>query len=96
LTDVLGNSSVATVSVGVASTNNPGQNQVGNIVMVGGDPQVTFAGIPGYTYSIQRTASLAPPAWVTVGSVTASPTGQIVFLDTSPLMGQAYYRTTYP
>jgi hypothetical protein len=69
---------------------------VGGIVMVAGNPQVTFAGIPGRTYSIQRTLSLVTPSWTTVGSVTADSHGQIVFVDTSPPEGGAFYRTTYP
>ncbi len=96
LTDSLGASSVGTVNVAVVSTNAPSQNQIGGIQMVGGNAQVTFAGIPNYTYHIQRTASLVTPNWITLGSATADSHGHIVFTDTSPLQGQAFYRTIYP
>ena len=58
--------------------------------------QVTFAGIPGRTYSIQRSDSLVTPDWATIGSAPANALGQINFTDTSPPGGQAFYRTTFP
>ncbi len=96
LTDSLGASSVATVNVAVVSSDSAGQNGVGGIQMVGGNAQVTFAGIPNYTYHIQRTDNLITPNWVTLGPVTADAQGHIVFTDTSPLTGSAFYRTIYP
>ncbi len=63
---------------------------MGGIQMVGGNPQVTFAGIPGFTYHVQRTDSLITPNWTTIGSaVTADAQGHIIFTDTNPLPGQA-------
>jgi Cadherin-like domain/Immunoglobulin domain len=95
LTDSFGNSSVATVNVTVASTNSVTANPIG-VVLVGGDPQVTFAGISGQTYNIQRTLSLVPSDWVTIGSAMANSQGQVIMVDPNPPPGGAYYRTVTP
>jgi len=96
LTDVPGATTNVTVTVSVTPVDTPGQNQVGEIAMVEGQVHVTFAGIPGRTYSIQRSESLGVPDWVTIGSAVADPQGRVVFVDTTPPVVQAYYRTAYP
>jgi hypothetical protein len=63
---------------------------------------VRFAGIPGYTYTIESTDSLFPPNWVKKQNVTA-PTnagsfGVGVFEFTEPTGGapSRFYRTIWP
>jgi hypothetical protein len=56
-----------------------------------------FAGIPGYTYNVQRTEDLTPPAtWTTLHTTNCPPLGLFDFIDTAPPMGAAYYRTAQP
>jgi len=82
------------VNVLGASTG-PGFNQI-SIQLVDGKPTLLFAGIPSYTYVVQRTPSLTSPAWATIGQpVVAAANGLVQFQDTSPLAGQAYYRTAH-
>jgi len=64
--------------------------------MRGGVFRVRFAGIPGFTYHIERTPSLAPATWAEIGSVVAPEDGQIEFDDNAPPSGSAFYRTAAP
>jgi hypothetical protein len=59
---------------------------------------VTFAGIPTYTYHVQRTTFLngASTVWVDLGTATVASDGKATFTDTNPPGGQAYYRTAWP
>ena len=56
---------------------------------------VSFAAIPGRTYTIQRAESLSGP-WLTLTTVTVGPSGLGVYEDTNAPPAGAYYRTTYP
>ncbi|NQX02077.1 cadherin-like domain-containing protein [bacterium] len=47
-----------------------------------GVADLMFRGIPGQTYTIQRSTNLLN--WTTIGTVTATLTGKIVFTDTAP------------
>jgi hypothetical protein len=53
---------------------------------------VQLAGIPGYTYTVQATASLASPSWQAVGTATADNSGIVNFLDSPPGGIQRFYR----
>jgi len=56
-----------------------------------------FAGIPGYTYDVQRTEDLTPPVtWTTLHTTNCPPLGLFDFIDVSPPIGSAYYRTAQP
>jgi autotransporter-associated beta strand protein len=56
-----------------------------------------FAGIPGYAYEIQRATNLTPPvAWTTLHSTNAPTEGLFDFIDLTPPVGSAYYRTAQP
>jgi hypothetical protein len=57
--------------------------------------RVSFAGIPGRSYTIQRAPSVTGP-WTTLTTVTAGPDGIGSYEDTNPLPGSAFYRTVYP
>lgn len=55
---------------------------------------LTFVGIPGRLYALERAATLELPAtWTCLGTQTAGPTGLLEFTDSQPLAGEAYYRT---
>jgi hypothetical protein len=57
-------------------------------------PTIRFAGIPGYSYDVQRTTNLVPVInWTTLWTTTAPPNGIFDFTDTSAPASQSYYRT---
>jgi uncharacterized membrane protein/subtilisin-like proprotein convertase family protein len=57
--------------------------------------RLRFNGVPGLTYRLQRAPSVTGP-WNTINTQTATASGLIEFNDTSPLPGQAFYRTVQP
>jgi hypothetical protein len=67
------------------------------IAVSDGTATISFYGIPGFQYDVQRATSLGPPAnWttITMGSpLTASPNdGSFTCTDDSAPNGMAYYR----
>jgi hypothetical protein len=60
----------------------------------GGSLDVSFRGIPGRAYQIQRSTDLT--IWTTVAAVTASATGTITWTDPAPPQPDAYYRLALP
>ena len=58
--------------------------------------QMNFAGEPGYTYYIQATSCLSPPAtWTTLSTNMADINGLFNFTDQSATnYSDRYYRTT--
>jgi hypothetical protein len=74
-------------------------NQIpGNMLplcVTGGECLVSFAAIPGRTYTLQRADTPFGP-WVTLTTVTVGPSGLGVYVDTNAPPAGAFYRTTYP
>jgi hypothetical protein len=68
-------------------------NQV-SLQKVDGRMQMTFAGIPGRSYDIQRSTDLID--WETQGSLPADSQGRVQFTDLDPPTGNAFYRATSP
>jgi hypothetical protein len=56
---------------------------------------ISFSGSTGYTYSVQRTLTLAGP-WGALGTATVNSNGVASFLDANWPTNSAFYRTTYP
>jgi hypothetical protein len=58
---------------------------------------ITFVGIPGYVYHVQRTTTLNGDStgWTNLGTFTVGTDGNGAFTDTSP-PSPAYYRTVWP
>ncbi len=56
---------------------------------------IRYDGFPGYSYRLLRAASLSGP-WPAIATNTAPPSALLEFHDTSPLPGQACYRTVQP
>jgi hypothetical protein len=55
---------------------------------------LTFVGIAGRSYALERTGNLtAPVAWQCLETQVAGTTGLLEFIDATPLVGEAYYRT---
>lgn len=82
------------VEVFVVDGNLPSANQV-SITAVPGGFLIRFAGVPGYTYQLQRATAPTGP-WGTLTSVVAPLHGIIEYLDTNPPMPSAFYRTVAP
>ncbi len=62
----------------------------------GGNPTVTFAGIPGFTYVVQVTSDLSgTPTWTDKLTTNAPAGGLFIFTDTSP-PSPAFYRAINP
>jgi len=64
-----------------------------SIALIGGNVRVRFAGEPGRRYAIQRAPAITGP-WDTIATVEAPSDGQLEHLDSSPLVGSAFYRTS--
>lgn len=83
----------ATIVVTVTGTP---QNVAGNqskLSIVGGKPVIEFRGIPGRSYTIERSEGNLE-VWVDVDSIVAGPDGIMVFTDQNPPEGgSAFYRT---
>ena len=56
---------------------------------------ISFAVAPGYTYRVQRAASLNG-SWLEVGTLLGPETGVSVFVDTNLPAAQSFYRTVTP
>lgn len=59
-----------------------------------GTAGISFQGIPGRTYLIQRTANMA--GWITLATLAADASGNISYTDPSPPSGSAFYRLGKP
>jgi hypothetical protein len=58
---------------------------------------ITFLGVPGRTYKIEGTDSLAPATWIPLGTALAGPNGLYQFLDTTVDPNSSrYYRAVLP
>ena len=95
LSDGQGGTASGTVTVTIHTDNAPSQN-VTKIDMQPDGAHVSFAGIPGRTYRVQTTDSLAPATWVDRAFVPADALGKIPFLDPIPLPPTRFYRTIFP
>jgi hypothetical protein len=94
ITDELGGSSTGTVTVNVIEPSGQGSNSPKLVVLPNGHMQVTFQGIPGRTYELQRSTDLE--SWTTIGSLAAGPTGALEVVDDNPPTPNAFYRLSNP
>jgi hypothetical protein len=60
-----------------------------------GGVRLGFTGIPGQTYGLER-APLVTGPWGRVATLTASPDGSLVYVDTAPPEGTVFYRSCQP
>jgi hypothetical protein len=84
----------------IQSTADPISGQAtGSPTLVDGKATVGFIGIPGYTYSIQRSTNLS--TWHTIHSQAAPANGRFSFTDDFTVHGNgtppptAYYRLSW-
>ena len=62
----------------------------------GGAVRVTFNGIPGRTYGIQRSTTMAGGTWTQISAVTAGSNSVVTFDDLNPPTTSAFYRIAFP
>jgi hypothetical protein len=92
----VGGTATNKILIHVVDPNGGGQSaNLTGISVVTNGIQVTFVGIPGYTYHVQRAPTPTGP-WTDLGTATANNIGQGVFTDTDPPQDQGYYRTSWP
>lgn len=89
----------ATLAPSIQQVNLPSNSIPVNItnvgLLAGGSVQMSFAGVPGYTYLIQAATNLDPPvAWTTLSTNTADINGAFNFTDSAGSNYNArFYRT---
>ena len=67
---------------------------IGTVVVDTDGAHTRFAGIPGFTYIIERSTDGAD--WTAIGSAVVPANGLFEFLDSAPPSGSVFYRTTAP
>lgn len=97
LSDGRGGLATGTVTVTLTSPDAPSLNVVAPPSLVNNEFKVTFAGIPGLTYTVEdSTVSPAGP-WNFLTNLTAGPNGLFQLVVTNdPPAEQRYFRTTSP
>jgi hypothetical protein len=99
ITDARGATVQGTVSVTVGANPNSGGQGVNPpqlTVLTGGDIGISFQGIPGRSYQIQRSPDMTDGSWQTIATVTAASNGAVTFTDDDPPPGAGYYRMRIP
>jgi autotransporter-associated beta strand protein len=87
--DSYGFTATGVVNVVVGNSGVFGQTSP-SITTTGGAPTLGFAGIPGYSYSVQVSTDLVN--WSTIWTTNAPPSGVFQFTDNSAPQPAAYYR----
>jgi hypothetical protein len=70
-------------------------NPPGLTVLPDGRMGISFRGIPGRSYTVQRSTS-GLTDWETLGVITADAAGRVAFTDPNPPPGSAFYRLGLP
>jgi hypothetical protein len=66
-----------------------------SIALVSTGTRVSFTGVPGRTYTIERARAVTGP-WSTVVTPTVPSNGSIEYIDANPPAAGAFYRTSEP
>ena len=94
------NNATTSVSVRVNSGADPlfaADGESPTITIAPGVANIAFTGIPGRTYGIQRSTTLATDSWTEIDTVTADPeTGATTYQDQNRVSPAAFYRVVYP
>ncbi len=90
LTDSSGRSATAAVRVSIVPLSDPSYNRIGRITAGGPNANITFMGIPGKNYTLERSMDLAH--WVPVQSRPIPANGVLELKDVNPPSDKAYYR----
>ena len=93
ISDGRGGMATATVLVTVYSQDALTPNIL-SLTTSGSTATLRFAGIPGFTYHVERTPNMtAPVSWSDLGSIVVPANGIAEFVDTAAPVGSAFYRT---
>jgi alpha-tubulin suppressor-like RCC1 family protein len=97
LRDARGATATGTISVAVgqAAPSGLGANRPTLALLPDGKMEVSFQGIPGRSYRIQRSAGDLDH-WTALATLTAGPSGKVSFPDDAPPPGSAFYRLAMP
>jgi len=102
VTDGLGGTATGTIFVSVVPATGKNSGAITVSTGVAKLPTVTFAGIPGYMYVVQRATNLTPPiAWVNISTNTAPASGLMTNTDgfaglsIPPYPTSAFYRMQF-
>ena len=82
----------ASIVVQVMSENDPSLHRINSLTVTQSGVTISFVGIPGYSYSVERAATAAGP-WNAIGSFTVPDNGIAYYTD-SQVQGQGFYRTS--
>ena len=91
--DSQGASTQGTVTINVGSPAGSGDQgtQTPQLTFLpGGDISISFQGVPGRSYQIQRSTSLS--GWTTLTTMTAAANGAVTFTDEDPPQPNGFYR----
>jgi hypothetical protein len=88
VSDGHGGTDTRTVTVNVVEQGGAAQNLSYNA----GGITVRFAGIPGYTYDVQRSADAGFTSFTVMTTTQAPSAGVFTYTDPSPLSPSGYYR----
>jgi hypothetical protein len=91
VSDGRGGVATASVIVHVMSGNEPSLNRLGNPEVTPNGLKIRFAGIPGFTYAVERSTDLMN--WSPIGAFTVPENGIAEYEDTAPPVAAAFYRT---
>jgi autotransporter-associated beta strand protein len=94
--DGRGGTTTATVAVTVTTANAASFNLVSAPHIFGGAFHVGFAGIPNFTYRVDRSTNVSGPWEIGFTNVTAASDGLFEVVDPDIAGPQRYYRTVYP
>jgi hypothetical protein len=96
INDGQGGTAVGTVTVAVSA--DPAQSvNVTKLETLGdGSVRVSFAGVPGRTYKVQSSDTLATGPWTDRLTIAADAQGRFQFTDPPPLPGTRFYRSVQP
>jgi hypothetical protein len=90
ITGSSGRTATAAVLVRIVPLSDPSFNRMSRITAAGPNAKVTFVGIPGKNYTLERSIDLVH--WVPVQSRPIPANGVLELRDTNPPAGKAFYR----
>jgi autotransporter-associated beta strand protein len=97
LSDGRGGTATGTINVTLTSTNAPSLNIVAGPALVDNQFQVTFAGIPGLSYTVEDSTNSITGPWSYLTNLTAGSNGLFQLLVTNdPPATLRFFRTIYP
>jgi hypothetical protein len=70
---------------------------ISQISALAGQIRLSFTGIAGYTYHVERAPSVSSggSAWIDLGSIATDDAGNAQFMDPSPIPNRAFYRVVW-